>query len=665
MGVAALIKSTPRLFCVCGLGFAASLIDNRQTPSILHTVATKCRSQSTTVLCSSSCRHKSSSIPRAVPRSDITVSPPKHNFLSNRAAMSPELAPSVRCRLFNRKRARVAVCSPDHTRSTPELETLSVPHFWHDNAVHVLVKDLASLWNFPSSYQVVAHLRRSGVPKTELVSITDRALNAQLFAKGLILECDSATTLLYIELLRLVSILADTSVLLLCFRLDEFPLGIVPDKTLEKLVPSISHVFPDYGEVAKTVSLSHASFLALDPLTKLLVSKHAGTYREHYGTALTVTERELLLRENNYSLYEPAQDGVDVSTDPLKIKKIPGEQSVANLDPNLLDVTKNILPACGLIPKFNVASLCRVPTYYVTTNHMEIKQQNPLQNPADRHLKDLRLTFDDPGTAPNQINLLVPVVNQEPFLYKDYYYKHHRGLGTGVYKDAALTSMINKIRTVDDPPGTRRPSHLPAYRVMKREPRSKQPLKGLLHPYYSKENVEVLVQRQRVFTEDFTNMEMLHNTNTFNILVNSYRDVSNETWRLFYQFKNLDFEKLYLIQQTQLRRRRKAELAAIHAEMQLRSDVPLQPPAELTKILQLNSTSRFTLPTSYPEVVQTLPVHLRDDPQDPRTHIAKPIRYVITTPNRATPEVLHQLEVVKLPNANSLASENLRKYRRP
>lgn len=573
------------------------------------------------------------------------------------------IAPSVRFRPYTRKRAQVAVRSPDHSTPAPDTSQLLVPYFEDNGSKHILIKDLASLWNFPSSYQVIAHLsRHSGVAKSELVKKTNPELNEKLFKMELIVESDLRTTLFYVEVVVLASILTDSNTLFGPFELDEFPVAMDQDPPSDKAMPNVTVIFPDIGEVEKSVALNHGSFLALNPLTKFQVYKNVGSYRRVFGSNLTPAERELLMRENNYSAFEFSIEGPESSSDPAKQdskKNIGRQKRTSNLDPNQLDVTENILPGCGLIPKFSVAAVCKVPNYFATTNLMGITQQNAYYNAGDRHLKNLKLRFSDSGSALKLISLLMPNGDQDPFLYKYYYYKHYRGPGTGVYKDGALSSKMNKIQTVE----SARALHLPSYRVMKNQPVERRSIRGLVYPQYTKDNLEVTVQRQRAFTEDFCNMEMLHNNCTFNILVNSYREVANETWALFYKFKMVDFEKLYLIHNVEQRAKIRAELIARQHKLQQASEVKLPTPPELAERLQPDLSERFTVPTQYPEIVQRLPMNLRENRLDPQTYISRPIRYAARTMDRGTPELLNQIEVLKLPNANALGWDNLRKYR--
>lgn len=129
----------------------------------------------------------------------------------------------------------------------------------------------------------------------------------------------------------------------------------------------------------------------------------------------------------------------------------------------------------------------------------------------------------------------------------------------------------------------------------------------------------------------------------------------------------IDFEKLYLIEKETRQMKRKEELLAefkkAREEAEALGGLPPQPSKELAELTKPNLTERFTLPTDHVEIMQKLPLELRGDLADPVSQISKPIRYLATYPDKQMPEVLNQIEVVKLPNANSLAWDNIKKYR--
>lgn len=297
---------------------------------------------------------------------------------------------------------------------------------------------------------------------------------------------------------------------------------------------------------------------------------------------------------------------------------------------------------------------------------MSSAQQNALFNPQKPHLEGLHLKFSETSKTSKQLQQILLNNDQEAYHSKYYYFKSYRGPGSGNYKDAAMVNRINRIRkfTPESTPKTNAVTHIPANRVMK--PLSKRfnrVIKGLTHEFYSDDNVEVVLERQRRFTEDFTNLEMLHNTLLFNLLVNSYREVSGDTWKCFYKFKQINFEKLYSIEQTDLRNKRRNELLVKQAEMQQKSSTQLPPTPELAELLRPDLTLRFTLPSQHHEIMERLPVELRGEEKDPVSDLSKPIRYVATYPDKTMPDILNQIEVVKLPNANSLAWDNIKKYR--
>ena len=73
-------------------------------------------------------------------------------------------------------------------------------------------------------------------------------------------------------------------------------------------------------------------------------------------------------------------------------------------------------------------------------------------------------------------------------------------------------------------------------------------LKGLVFEKFDKDFVENLLADQRKYAEDYNNLEMLHNNLQFNVLLNTYRDLAQQTWDNYYKFKLIDFEQLRALQ---------------------------------------------------------------------------------------------------------------------
>lgn len=560
--------------------------------------------------------------------------------------------------------------APPSTDDLPAQLDVKCPYFTIDNTPYVLVKDLARLWNFPSSYQVIAKLvKGTQKQKADVVLGSDEPLNEHLLQEQLISPADKETKLFYVKLLFVYNALQNKEVLFDApSRNDQtrkVPVGNLGDT--DSII--VAQVFPQYGLVDSSLPLTHASFLALNPLTKLLVFKQDANYRRVYGTSLSAHERELILLANNYSKYDPSKIEPLSDVSAIASRKPVGKpkRNIGTVDPNLLDVSENILPGSGVIPEFNVSAICKVPNYFVTNNQMSAAQQSALFNPQVPHLSQLQLKFNESGKMSKQLHQLLINNDQEAYQSKYYYFKSYRGPGSGNYKDAALVNRINRIKkfTPDTEPQNNNTTHLPLHKVTKPcHNRANRAIKGLTHEYFCGENVDVVIARQRRHTEDHANLEMLHSNVLFNLLVNSYREISADTWKNFYKFKMVDYEKLHLIEQQELRLRRRAELLAEHAKKQQQANIQIPPSPELAELLRPDLTLRFTLPSDHPEIMEQLPVELRGQEDDPVTALSKPIRYVATYPDKAMPEILNQIEVVKLPNANSLGWDNLRKFRR-
>lgn len=549
-----------------------------------------------------------------------------------------------------------------------------VDFFTLDNDNYVLVNLLAKLWNYPSSYQVIAKIvKKSGIRKGEFLHKTNENLNGLLLAENLITPLEARSQLFYVSLKFIHSVVQNENVLVgndaLVTNTAIRQRPIIPlndDDTI-----TISQVFPHYGNEDNVITKDHATFTTLTPLTKLQVYKHEGNYRRVYGTSLSAYERELILSSNNYTAFNP---NLILETEPVDqssaSKKPLGRtrRHIASVDPNSLDVSENILPGNGAIPEFLVGALCKVPNYFVSNGLMN-SQQTALINTYKPHLTDLQLNFSD-SKGTKQVLQLFMNNDQEALNSRYYYYKSYRGPGSGNYKDAALVNRINKIRMFnkDSLPETNAVTHLPSHKVQKPlRKRFDRGVKGLIHDFYTPDNVEVVVNRQRQFAEDFENLEMLHSTVLFNVLANSYREVSQLTWANFYKFRMIDFEKLYAIDRQEKRRKRKEELLSEYEKTRHNAEsrglAPPQPTRELAELMKPDITDRFTLPTDHAEIMRKLPLELRGQDGDPVSQISKPIRYVATYPDKQLPEVLNQIEVVKLPNANLLTWDNIKKYR--
>lgn len=572
---------------------------------------------------------------------------------------------------YSRIRAEVVMQAPDN-EAIPSSAEFKLPVFVYGGTEYILVRDLAMLWNFPSSYHVLSKIiSKSGVQKQDFLKISDDALNKMLLQEDLITETEANMQLFYLELAFIYLVVRNKEAL--CGGVDDRE--TVPEtiklpvlQNAEEDLITVSQVFPQYGAVESLTPLEYGTFLCPNPHTKLQVYKHEGTYRRVFGNSISAQERELLFASNNYTKLAAGEPEKHELANAVSNKKPLGRQkrNVGNVDPNLLDPAENILPGCGLIPEFNVGTLCKVPNYFVTNGQMSAAQQNAMFNPQRAHLSSLKLKFSDSSKMSKLLQQLLYSSDQDAYHSKYYYFKSYRGPGSGNYKDAALVNRINRIRrfTPETTPKSNNITHVPANRVTKTlKDRSARPIKGLVHRFFSDDNVEIVLERQRRFTEDFTNLEMLHNVVLFNLLVNSYREVSSDTWDCFFKFKSTDYEKLYLIQQAEAREKRKNQLLEEQAKAQEESMIQIKPTAELMNLLSPDVTLRFTMPNQHREIMNKLPVELRGEDGDASHALSRPIRYATTYPDKTNPEVLNQIELVKLPNANSLGWDNIKKYR--
>lgn len=629
-------------------------------------------------------------------------------------------------------RRKLAFAPPLSSAYEPYLHNFKVPVFGTNEGHFVLVKDLVALCNYPSSYQLLNKLiKGSQIPKSD-IRTSSHDLNLQLLDQGLIEPAQVSTKLFYLPLGLLYSIVSNKFLLI---DHEDFPEEPEPEVLQSPKISSIddmgppnnddkiiiSQVFPQYGLVESTLPLNHSSFNTLNNLTKINFYKINGHFRKVMGHSLNAAEREQIYKDNNFAEIEVVDEDNDdeapgtgtattntprigtpstsvnsknddeISESQRRFRKPIGKpkKNNTNIDPNTIDLAESILPGQGLIQEFNISHICKVPNYFITTNHMNAAQTSAISNykkPAASAL------FNENIKMSRNIQQLVFNTDNDTYHHSKYYYfKSYRGPGSGNYKDAAVVNRINKIHLVSDPLKIKGGNHKTLKKVRsKYSGRYNQSIKGLVHDFFDKNNVETVLDQQRRYTEDYHNVEMLHNNLQFNLLVNSYREISEDTWNSYYKFKMIDFEQLNEIQRLKIKESKRKEMTLKHQQNQQKFKEELEangsvnvnqtlPISEaLADLYKPDLSDRFTLPTTYKEVVEHLPVEFRDNEASKKERaelfdedgllsevpsIKRPIYYSTTNSEYSNSEHLNKIEIVKLPNANSIAWDNFRKYR--
>ncbi|KAK6462747.1 hypothetical protein DFJ63DRAFT_319550, partial [Scheffersomyces coipomensis] len=528
-----------------------------------------------------------------------------------------------------------------------------------DDNYYVLIKDLASVWNFPSSYQLIIKLiKQSKLSKSDLIYNSKPELNQELLSHNLISAKDVNFSLFYSKLSTIYAIINNKDVfinqnppdfIISQVKQQQQELLVKKDSGVRnkseededdedddddddddededdddddedddddddddedgkivakkrKLTPSlsedqptsnkhhhhhkhhnssnalekvtISQAFPQYGIVGSTIQLNHSAFNSLNPITKLNYYKSLSSpYKFLPNSKLTFSDRELIYRNQDDSELNNIKSH---EVEKKRFRKPIGKSKKhnINIDPNSIDLTESAIPGQGYIPEFNINHLCKVPNYYITSNQQYISAAaaaaaagigSNLGTPttgtgsassSSFNLKKINSTsnssflFTENIKMPNHVKQLIFNGDNDYHHTKYYYTKSYRGPGSGNYKDAALMNRINKIHLINNK-NIHHPHKASSFKNHKQ--RYNQGLKGLLFEKFNKEYVESVLSKQRKYTEDYVNLEMLHNNLQFNLLINSYREISEETWENYYKFKLTDFEQLKSLNQEKL-----------------------------------------------------------------------------------------------------------------
>lgn len=569
------------------------------------------------------------------------------------------------------KRVKVEICASAGDDYTESLNSFKVPLFLLNGAYQVLVKNLARIWNYPSSYQLIKHLvKGTGFNKGEFLRTSDSTINEWLLEKNLIEEQDMKFKLFYIDAKFLFLVVSNKEVLIG----DDMPVDDEDNIEVNRRATSlgddkitISQVFPQYGLVDFSSQLNHSSFNSLTNLTKFNYYKSTPAYQKFLGNSkLFINERELIYREYDYSLIEVLEHeraNENQAKDKRRKRKPIGRSKKhnTNVDPNTIDLTESIIPGQGFIQEFNVNHFCRVPNYFVTTN-------TPNAGSSAAILKDMKkpigsssgssLLFGDNVKLAKNVQQLVFTNESDNYNHAKYYYtKSYRGPGSGNYKDAALISKMNKIPIASNSKAIKTPHKVTKDIAKLNNKRYNANVKGLMHDRFNKPLVDSILNKQREQTDDCVNLEMLHNNLQFNLLLNTYREMADETWTNYYKFKLIDFEQLSVNKKQKVEEKAKQEALELEAQ---KTGVNFNP-----QMQNFTLADKFVHPSAHREILLNLPVELRDEDSndtDSRS-IKNPLYYTAIYPDVNNPELLNKVEVVKLPNANAIGWDNMRKYK--
>lgn len=558
-------------------------------------------------------------------------------------------------------------------------DSIPVPSFEIDGTFYVLIKDLASKWNYTSSYHLIKKIVKLGHKSDILTS--HRTLTADLLSLKLI---DNFAAHFYISLDKIVSLKNDYADL--STRLSR-NLSDDDDATTQSLINpdkvSIGQIFPH-----NPLPQNHSTFDSLTTSSKLRYYKSKEIWKFLPNSKLSFDDRLIVF------------------------------------DDALKKETSDNLPSQGYVHEFNVSNITKVPNYYMSTDKHRISEKNKFEtkkgsSKLESESSKLNSSLDSKELFEysNSKNLQLLVNSNDPeanTLAKYLYTRTYRGPGSGSYKDGAIVNKINRIPLTNENIRkrhkiTKEVSSLSKHRI-------NQNLKGLVYEVFNKYMVDHLLADQRESIEDFQNIEMLHNNLLFNLLLNTYRDTSSSTWRSYYKFKMTDHEQIHAVelrkleeeqkekyeaevqnwkeieskragndmkemeriqrmnyerQQSKMENLRKLqsnpstrtsqlqELEARYEPQQYQPSRPTHPPKPV-ETTNLDILGEFTLPSSHPEIMNSIPLELRGKNG---VSIKGPVSHIKSYPEPTNPQILNRIEIIKLPNLNEIGWENIRRHK--
>lgn len=556
------------------------------------------------------------------------------------------------------RRKKVSFKRPEEDVDDALLDSISIPKFEHDGTYYVFVKDLAKMWGFPSSYQLIKRMvKQTGLPKSEFLLYTNKELNSKFASRGILAEDAVNHRHFYIGLKYLCRIIVDTSFLRVVSLEEDDLLAGDPLPEHERDILNITQIFPQYRLVDSQLPSTHSAFNCLSSLSKFNFYRSSpGLERFINPSKLTADELELLYRKYDPTVIDVGDlNKEQEEREERKRRKKPlgrTKKHHMNIDPNGMDLTEALIPGQGFIQEFNISHICRTPSYFSPSSHGNGTNQLLNSKKSSSH-NSSSLLFGENIKLSKNVQQLVNNDN-ETFSHTKYFYsKGHKGLGSGNFKDAAHIQKISEIPTCDSK--SVRKHHIDDDGLTEvHKKRYKTHVKGFVHEKFDKNLVDSVIRQYELSDDDASNLEVLHNNLQYNFFLNSYREIADDTWTNYYKFKQIDFERLT---SESILKKENESIESGHG------------PAGIQQGVTSNYLlDRFVLPTAFEEIKLNLPVEFREESNESEDNafnaLKKPLYFDISYPDINNADLINKVEIIKLPNPNSVGWDNIKKYRR-
>lgn len=567
----------------------------------------------------------------------------------------------------------------------PTFEAISSPS--QRPSVHVLLKSLASAWGFPSSYQLISQIvRQTSCDPSIITKTTDTAINNSLLHRGIISHAEANQKLFYVSLETIYSMILNKNVFTASKTTEDPPDDSEnhPGDSPESEIFTISQAFPQYGRVRSQLPMTQGSFNALSNVTQLtLLESLPRAARGVSNSKLDISDQLILAKTFDYSSADQKFAAPHQTNGGKKPNKVAAKhKNDVDVDPNTLDLTESVLPGQGFVQEFNVNHLCKVPSYYTSNANLNASTSSSNVSVVTKKptsTSNSSLLLSEAARLSKNVQLLVSNDSDNYHHSKYYYSKSYRGPGSGNYKDASLTNRIGKIPVNRGISGS---IHKSRRLLSANKKRQNTSLKGFVHRDFHPRLVQAIHSLNREDSEDLSNLEVVHNNLQFNVLVNAYREISQETWACYYRVVTTDYEQIGVfereseeMEERQRNHEKIEEWKAKNADLAAQRNNALvdamalkapEKPPRLNETPQLDISQRFTAPSFHKEITRHLPMEMRHDrliEDQARPVMKKAIRKVVTFSGEHTaPQVMDRIGVVQIPNGNSIGWDNLRKY---
>lgn len=566
------------------------------------------------------------------------------SFVVNKKKITLKINPLTRVKIYYNKPINEKININEIEKHLNKLIFSTFTFKNHEKKNYFLVKDLAKLWNFSSSYQLIDDiLKNTNRSFDSIFCRTTQDINKLLIKKGILKFDEKQISFFYMDVQFLFQIMKNVNILFnLC--VDDYvenkenssnDNSEILNKNKSKKNKNILDFIQKFNQTCNrefmNLKFDNETFNSLSSLNRFKFCKKNKNDFDLPTFKLSNLQSELCIIKYDYFNNSSQYDELDLKKKSMLLKKVDSEL-------NNFKSIDTLIIGQGFTHQFDIDNFYDNISSFNNDKNAIFKSSNKLLN---KNLKDEK-------TNQNNDSELNNFKNKNIMLKSDDNYK--------------VASKSNK-----------KPIN-PAFKVYKKV-RHKS-LKNLIDVKINNDIINYYFNSYLNKTS-LNEEEIQIDNKFFNKILNKYRMISDKTLKMYYAFKLTDFdqlaflklEKKYIDDETGFKSNQITEIEQNNhlPNQNINNSVEFNDKNKFSSVFT-NSFNSYAHNLSIKKSLNRLYNDIKSDSSNCNIHmseklndayvIKKPIYNYILYPNSETNEFLTKFELIKIPNANSIGWDN-------